>query len=113
MFLGVSPEVTMDQEDESICVLTLRDNPLGKGWYCRYKMCDDVVAEFVELPSTMADLRYSNILCGVIRGALESVSLKVETEFISDILLGQDKTEIKIQLVEVIEEAAGDDYKVE
>lgn len=34
---------------------------------------DNPLTEFVELPSEFQDLRYCNILCGVIRGALEMV----------------------------------------
>lgn len=49
----------------------------------------------------------------MIRGALESVSLRVESEIISDTLQGAEKTEIRIKLIEVIEEAAGDEYRIE
>ena len=34
------------------------------------------LAEFVELPDSCYNLRYSNILCGAIKGALEMVSCK-------------------------------------
>ena len=33
------------------------------------------MADFVELPMEYKDLKYSNILCGVISGALEMVQL--------------------------------------
>ena len=36
---------------------------------------DNPLADFVELPTEYKDLKYSNILCGVIRGALESVTV--------------------------------------
>lgn len=34
---------------------------------------DNPLADFVELPEQLAGLKYSNLLCGVIRGALEMV----------------------------------------
>jgi trafficking protein particle complex subunit 3 len=58
MFLGVSAVADTWMADGSACTLRLPDNPL---------------ADFVELPPSYADLRYSNLICGVIRGALEMV----------------------------------------
>jgi hypothetical protein len=37
------------------------------------RLPDNPLADFVELPAAQAELRYSNILCGVLRGALEMV----------------------------------------
>jgi hypothetical protein len=34
---------------------------------------DNPLTDFVELPEQLAGLKYSNLLCGVIRGALEMV----------------------------------------
>lgn len=36
---------------------------------------DNPLADFVELPPQLGALKYSNLLCGVIRGALEMVSV--------------------------------------
>jgi len=36
---------------------------------------ENPLTEFVELPEDAMDLWYSNILCGVIRGALELVNV--------------------------------------
>lgn len=36
---------------------------------------DNPFTEFVELPEDLRGLRYCNLLCGVIRGALEMVGL--------------------------------------
>ena len=58
MFLGVTPTVTNWSGDSKSFSLVLDENPL---------------TEFVELPEKHRGLRYSNILCGVLRGALEMV----------------------------------------
>jgi hypothetical protein len=65
----------------------------------------------VELPAAFSTLRYSNILCGVIRGALEMVSLRVTCAFVKDALAGDDCTEIRVVLQEVLGEGAGASYR--
>lgn len=52
-------------------------------------------AEFVELPPQYSGLLYSNILCGVIRGALEMVQMKVSCRSVRDVLRGDDVNEIR------------------
>mmetsp|Transcript_19896 Transcript_19896/g.60255 ORF Transcript_19896/g.60255 Transcript_19896/m.60255 type:complete len:159 (-) Transcript_19896:321-797(-) len=59
MFLGVAADVTSWNSEATAFSLLLADNPL---------------AEFVELPRQYKTLCYSNVLCGVVRGALEMVS---------------------------------------
>lgn len=64
MFLGITPNVVLPQDEkEQAFSLVLDENPL---------------AEFVELPEEYPNIFYSNILCGVIRGALEMVQTSIQ-----------------------------------
>jgi hypothetical protein len=64
-------------------------------------------ADFVELPDdgrAQDELWYSNILCGVLRGALEMVQMQVEAHFVSDVLRGNDTTEMRVTLIRYIDD---------
>ena len=61
MFLNITPNVTNWTSDNKQFSLTFDENPL---------------ADFVELPDdgrAQDELWFSNILCGILRGALEMV----------------------------------------
>eukprot|EP00884_Botryococcus_braunii_P014651 jgi/Botrbrau1/23187/Bobra.0041s0035.2 len=58
MFLNTTATVTNWNNTNTECSLILEDNPL---------------TDFVELPESCSKLIYCNLLCGVIRGALEMV----------------------------------------
>eukprot|EP00026_Physarum_polycephalum_P016531 Phypoly_transcript_17455.p1 GENE.Phypoly_transcript_17455~~Phypoly_transcript_17455.p1 ORF type:complete len:137 (+),score=19.86 Phypoly_transcript_17455:373-783(+) len=96
MFLGITGHVTDWDSEKKEFSLILEDNPL---------------IEFVELPEQYNKLWYSNILCGVIRGALEMVQLKVTCTFVKCVLRGDDTSEIRIVLKEILtdEIPLGDD----
>ncbi len=95
----------------------------------------------------MSELVFANVICGVIRGALEMIHMRVECRFTSDMLKGDPINTIRyvcpqnaqarvrlcsglevvvsavvcrwcdagrrLELKEMIEEAAGEDYKEE
>ncbi|ODQ48226.1 hypothetical protein PICMEDRAFT_31347 [Pichia membranifaciens NRRL Y-2026] len=99
MFLNVVPNVTYWSADGRTFQLTLLENPLS---------------DFVELPddidegSARKELWYSNILCGVLKGALEMVQLDCQVWFVSDVLRGDASTDIKIRLVQVLKDEIPD-----
>lgn len=60
MYLGITPSVTCNNSSRNEFSLILDKNPL---------------VEFVEeLPAGRSSLCYCNLLCGIIRGALEMVN---------------------------------------
>ncbi|KAL4554894.1 hypothetical protein LXL04_037503 [Taraxacum kok-saghyz] len=89
MFLGVTASVTNWDNEGTCCSLILEDNPL---------------VDFVELPDTCQGLYYCNILSGVVRGALEMVSMKTEITWIRDMLRGDDAFELQVKLLKQVPE---------
>jgi hypothetical protein len=61
---------------------------------------------YVEVPKHLDKLEYSNIICGVIRGALNAINLRVKCHFMKDRLRSKDpnsKSEIYVELEQVIQ----------
>lgn len=101
MFLNIVPTVENFSSDGKAFSLILTENPL---------------AEFVELPVTtdpkiQKELWYSQLYCGVLRGALQMVQLDTDVWFVKDQLRGDDRTEIRVRLNKVLadEVPAGED----
>ncbi|KAA0171225.1 hypothetical protein FNF27_06344 [Cafeteria roenbergensis] len=80
------------------CTLTMEDNPL---------------ARWVELPEGAEDLRFSNLLCGVIQGAMAAIMYKVEATFSEDTLRGDARNRIKVVLSQVLKDTAAEEYRAE
>nr|XP_034492593.1 trafficking protein particle complex subunit 3-like protein isoform X1 [Marmota flaviventris] len=90
MYLGITPSVTCNNASRNEFSLILDKNPL---------------AEFVEeLPAGRSSLCYCNLLCGVIRGALEMVHLSADVSFLQDRLKGDKVTEIGITFLKKLDE---------
>lgn len=90
MFLGVVPALENVAADGRLFLLILAENPL---------------AEFVELPQERPrDLWYSQVLCGVIRGALQMVQMDTDVYFVKDVLRGDDRTEIRVKLNRILKD---------
>lgn len=96
MFLGVTADVTSWNSESSAFSLVLSENPF---------------IEFVELPPHLTDLHYCNILCGVLKGALEAVEVQIECKIVKDALKGDDVTEFRVELKGMVRSAMSDEYK--
>lgn len=96
MYLGVNPSISNWSASGDEFSLNFETNPL---------------AEFVELPDGHNNLKYSNVLSGIIRGALEMVQMEVIVWFLQDQLRGDSITELRVKFVRKLEDAvpAGED----
>ncbi|XP_053993170.1 trafficking protein particle complex subunit 3-like [Hylaeus volcanicus] len=88
-FLGITADVNQWDSLNTTCTLAFSDNPFN---------------DFVDLPSSMKELNYSNLLCGCIRGALEQIHIIVTCEFVKDMLKGDSVNEIRINLKSIRKE---------
>ena len=90
LFLNVQPTITGWNATSDEFSLLFDINPL---------------AEFVELPDHCSELKYANILCGAIRGAMEMVHIEVSCWFVQDTLKGANVTELRVKFIRKIEDA--------
>lgn len=84
LYLNVMPSIDNWSQGNDEFSIILYNNPL---------------TEFVELPDSLQNMNYLNILPGIIRGALEMVSIPVRAWIKSDHLKGDSETEIRIEAV--------------
>ncbi len=97
MFLGINVEVAnWNAENSAFNLVIPSDNPFS---------------DFVEIPPNYNGIHYCNILCGIIKGALEMVQLQVECKFVKDALLGDDVNELRVELKGVMSNVMSDEYK--
>lgn len=94
MFLGITAEIANFEQDGKAFSLIINENPL---------------ADFVVLPLQYQKLWYSNVLCGVIRGSLDMLNMKVNVYFRKDVLRGHDQNEIRVELKEIVKDRYEED----
>lgn len=89
-YLGITPVVSNWSPGSDEFSLLIENNPL---------------IDFVELPDGHNALNYSNILSGVLKGALEMVQMEVDVKFVQDQLKGDSVTELRLKFVKRLEDA--------
>lgn len=130
MFLNVVPQISYWSQDGRSFHLSMLENPLSDF----VELPDDIDEVDYEYDVAMngmedmtlsvdvdskqrgksrrgrarKDLWYSNIICGVLKGALEMVQLDCEVSFISDVLHGDATTDIRVKLIQVLKDEIPD-----
>uniref|UniRef100_A0A8D9BMQ2 Trafficking protein particle complex subunit n=1 Tax=Cacopsylla melanoneura TaxID=428564 RepID=A0A8D9BMQ2_9HEMI len=96
IYLGISPNISNWSASGDEFSLIFETNPM---------------LEFVELPDNCTNLKYCNVLTGVLRGACEMIQLDITSKFIQDQLKGDNVTELRVKFIKTIQDAipAGED----
>lgn len=135
MFLNIVPTVTSWSADGRTFQITLTENPLSNfvelpddidevDYDYDYEQCgvNGVNSGIEDLSigtgggnemgsakgRARRQLWYSNILCGVLKGALEMVQLDCMVWFVNDVLRGDASTDIKVKLIQVLKDEIPD-----
>lgn len=133
MFLNIVPNITYWSADGRTFQLTFSENPLSDFVELPDELDDEndydedvegIVEDEDAIGTGMRDLTlggrstrrgnarkelwYSNILCGVLKGALEMVQLDCQVWFMSDVLRGDATTDIRVKLVQVLKDEIPD-----
>ncbi|KAL0231987.1 hypothetical protein PCE1_002983 [Barthelona sp. PCE] len=92
-FFGVSGTILSWNEENSQCVFLLKHNLLNN---------------FVEIPAHLEGLKYNNMLCGVIKGALNAINFKVKVEEVESTVYGANDDVFSISLEELLHDETGE-----
>lgn len=84
MYLGVTARVTFWTLAGDDCSIFLEKNPL---------------MDYAEVPNKHSSLLYSNMICGILRGALKMVRLQVDVQLLQDTGKDNKITEIRMRLL--------------
>jgi trafficking protein particle complex subunit 3 len=103
MFLGLSMEAHRggggsETTAATAYTLVFTENPL---------------ATFVELPKEREGLEYSQLYAGMIRGILEMLQFDVTATVTKTVLRGHEVNEITVELKQILQDGAGEDYHEE
>lgn len=93
MYLGVSAEVRMISDEDREFSLLLPETGL---------------TDYVEIPDCYRDLKYLNILTGIIKGGLEMLGYETVVTLERDFLLGDEITELKVRIIKKTEALSDD-----
>ncbi len=116
MFLNITPNVIHHQQEDASSSTPVSAAPSAQGSGAASTgsrefsliLDENPLAEFVELPrdARAGGLWFSNVLAGVLRGALEMVQMQTECFFVSDTLRGDETTELRVRLIKHLDEEA-------
>lgn len=111
MFLGISGTVT-NVVGEAPATDSGRPGPGATGSAQQQQQAysiefvENPLNFLVELPQHMQEsIWYSNVLCGVIRGALEQVGMHTDVHYVRDTLRGHPTNEIRVVLKNVTKDS--------